>query len=1688
MSRTAGGGAMLTVALPEDQVVKLLGDHPDLDLAAVNAPRSCVVSGPAEAVTALERRLAAESVHTARLHLDAAAHSRLVDPVLPALRAAAETTVPGVPAVPLATTLTGQLLLTPPGAEHWVPHLRSVVRFSDALTTALGTGPAVVVQVGPGSGLLQLVRQHGAANVVATLPTVPGRDERRGARAALLTAAGELWTHGVRLDPDALHRPGRRRIDLPGVPFDRRRLWIDEPDDVRPGHSAMPYATTAEPDEEEPFQVPVWHRTPPVDAPPRLEGRWLVEGHPDSPLLSEVRAELAAAGARPVTLAQAAAEPSLPCAGLVLVDTHGEDHEDHEDAEDGEDGEDTDDRAHQEASADPADRVTESVLRYARLARAAAPWAGSTCLLHVSAGAHHLESGDRPIPEGAASLAVPRVLAQEFPGLRWRTLDLPAGPVRGEDVRRVCAEAGALAQGEPSGVEVAYRGGHRWVRGVTPWHPTASEQARPGGTALVIGGLGDVGMALSAHLVRNGWRVVVTGRDGLPSDPAPGTPQAERAEAVRRLRADGVELDVRAVDAADPDATAALLRNVSQQYGPLDLVVHAAGVVASAAVTPLRAVEPETVRAHARAKVSAAMALRSALRGLPDDLRPANVLLMSSATTFVGGLGLAPYAAANRFLDALAEREDAERRDSGERWISVAWDGWRIGPGGTERVVASRHSIGLRDGMRSVDRLLSLTEESRAPASLAVSPADLAGRTAGVPTVAPGRKPPGSTPRQGGSAPRGAAEEVLAALWSELLGFTVTDRDADFFALGGHSLLATRMLARLRDERGAGLRLQDLLTRPTVAALAPLIPAPGGDDEPEVPAVPTETEIRTAPKQPTGAAGEFPLTRVQHAYWVGGSGGYRLGDVPCSFHLEYDCPGLDTARYEEAWNRVIARHPMLRAVISPEGRNRVLDRVPRYRIRVQDLSALGEEERAHKLEQIRTRLVRREPRPGRWPLVDIRAARLPGDVVRLFVNVDVLVCDTASYLIWDRELCALYRDPELRLPPVRTTFAECVAALEQRAESPERARAAAYWRARIDSLPGAPALPLRAPEADARPRFGRRSARLEPDDWASLKAEAARRGLTPTAVLLAAYGDALADWSGQDRFALTLTLFDRPSDLPGADEAVGDFTSLMLHTVDRSNDTSFADAATRAQRSLFEDLDHREFSALELLAEKSTRTGRTESVPVVFTSALGLSGPLGGGHDLDWAGTAVYGVSSTPQTWLDHQVLEQHGALLLQWDVLESELPADEADRAFASYVARIRRLAQGRAAWEAGTRRTAGADPGGRQAPATPEPRAATRPPRRQPSGPAFLNSPDDLAPRQATFAPSRRPARSPTALKAWEVPPLAAPAESPSTSSTRASGRHGESTHRTPLLDGRTLPAGALDTALLLRDGNTDRPLFLVHPSGGDVLCYGELARLLTDGRRVVALADPELTGGTAAEDIAGMADQYLAALRPYQANGPYLLGGWSMGGTLAHAMACELARRGERTDLLLMIDSNVPDRITPLGGAGPDEDAAIAAVRYLRSLEAFLDMDLGLGQDEADRLLRTPSSAARSVVAARLREAGLVGPRETAEVRLGVFERHLRALGDHRAGRLADPGTRLLLFRATQPSPSNAGVGMGVDDAPDLACLGWRPHVSGPVDDVAVDGHHYSLLTGPAAARIAALTDRALAAVSAGPLRKR
>ena len=168
-------------------------------------------------------------------------------------------------------------------------------------------------------------------------------------------------------------------------------------------------------------------------------------------------------------------------------------------------------------------------------------------------------------------------------------------------------------------------------------------------------------------------------------------------------------------------------------------------------------------------------------------------------------------------------------------------------------------------------------------------------------------------------------------------------------------------------------------------------------------------------------------------------------------------------------------------------------------------------------------------------------------------------------------------------------------------------------------------------------------------------------GVTPSVLLLSAFSTVVAQWSKQSRFTLNLTLFNR---LPlHADVAllIGDFTSLTLLEVDVRAGGTLGDLARALQARLWEDLEHRYFGGVEVVREMNTRRGRQQAVimPVVFTSALGLAGdesPEAGTAPPGGAGTSVrteHGITQTPQTWLDHQVFEESGDVVLVWDAVE---------------------------------------------------------------------------------------------------------------------------------------------------------------------------------------------------------------------------------------------------------------------------------------------------------------------------------------------------------------------------------------------------------------------------------------------------
>lgn len=224
-------GAMLAVRAAEAQVREFLSDN--LALAAVNAPGSCVVSGPFDAIEALERRLAASAIIFKRLATSHAFHSAMMDGALRPFADFVRRLKLNAPKLRWVSNVTGTWI-TPAEAtspDYWATHVRQTVRFADGVAALVNGGARVLIEVGPGSTLAGLARQHPATGAAgaAVIATLGRAKETNSDLAAALAALGEAWTAGAKIDwRGGFYRRERRRIvPLPTYPFERKRYWIE---------------------------------------------------------------------------------------------------------------------------------------------------------------------------------------------------------------------------------------------------------------------------------------------------------------------------------------------------------------------------------------------------------------------------------------------------------------------------------------------------------------------------------------------------------------------------------------------------------------------------------------------------------------------------------------------------------------------------------------------------------------------------------------------------------------------------------------------------------------------------------------------------------------------------------------------------------------------------------------------------------------------------------------------------------------------------------------------------------------------------------------------------------------------------------------------------------------------------------------------------------------------------------------------------------------------------------------------------------------------------------------------------------------------------------------------------------------------------------------------------------------------
>ncbi|MEP6633282.1 MAG: aminotransferase class III-fold pyridoxal phosphate-dependent enzyme, partial [Luteimonas sp.] len=222
------GGGMLSVRLPIDALRAKLPD--ELSIAAENAPGTCVVSGPHDAIARFQSQCETDGVACRALRTSHAFHSAMMDDVVAPFRSEVDAVPRFAPRLPIVSTVTGDWLdaatATSPG--YWARHLREPVRFAGALGRALESPAHVLLEVGPRATLSTLARQHSAlqqqhGTAVPTLRESPMTEVND-----IRSAAGQLWSRGVAIDIAQFdRRQTRTRVLLPTYPFERQRYWVD---------------------------------------------------------------------------------------------------------------------------------------------------------------------------------------------------------------------------------------------------------------------------------------------------------------------------------------------------------------------------------------------------------------------------------------------------------------------------------------------------------------------------------------------------------------------------------------------------------------------------------------------------------------------------------------------------------------------------------------------------------------------------------------------------------------------------------------------------------------------------------------------------------------------------------------------------------------------------------------------------------------------------------------------------------------------------------------------------------------------------------------------------------------------------------------------------------------------------------------------------------------------------------------------------------------------------------------------------------------------------------------------------------------------------------------------------------------------------------------------------------------------
>ncbi|MDF1739620.1 MAG: amino acid adenylation domain-containing protein [Verrucomicrobiales bacterium] len=837
LMQSVAPGKMVAIRSTPAETASLLSEFPGLDPAAYNSPSLTIISGSNAAVDSFAAEMETRKIWCKPLHTSHAFHSRSMEPILAEFEAAVAGLKLSAPEIPYPSNLTGNWISDDEATSpaYYAAQLRSPVRFVDGISAVTNAFEekaerALFLELGPGKALNTSVSEIIAGTDHEVISTLPGANERIASDRFALSALGQAWTKGQRIDWNRINpATGRKRVSLPTYQFDEKHFRSP-----RENSKGLQSANAQEGNTL--LHVPVWKQVhlPPTRQQDTPENSvWLCFGH--GKRITSWEHRLLPDTATAIRIQSGTTYRQLSDTGYVVRPGKQEDFD--KLIEDILSNHETPGGVLHSWTANQLTATTTNEF-----------WNtnenGSVSLFWIakSLGGIPLENaiplnvittglmGETLSPESHSLPGSISVIQREFPKLATKVIDLPAGEKWSRET--LASVAGRITEVEHYPA-LARRHDNWWKTVFEPLAETRADHKplrtiESGGVYIFTGGLGGLALTIAKDIAgrAENLEIVLINRSSLPPrnqwDEVESPRDRQRIESLREIESLGTGVHLYTADVSNTKAFTETLEAVVADHGAnLKGFFHTAGINRDS-VLSLKT--EDGLREVFASKALAALTLLEFVRGrkLPLDF----IALFSSVSAELGYYGGSDYAAANGYLEGLAARYTQE----GLPVLAINWALWRnIGMGaGLNAAEAKTSGLGI-DAMAH-----SLLPAEGASAMLEVLQKSPSPRTAAFRGNFEKRREESIEERRastGGTKDRnpGASNSkrlshaeitaTMLSLWKSSLKCEELGLDDNYFEHGGDSLAAISLIAGIEEAFGESIPMSYLISGPTVSAL-----------------------------------------------------------------------------------------------------------------------------------------------------------------------------------------------------------------------------------------------------------------------------------------------------------------------------------------------------------------------------------------------------------------------------------------------------------------------------------------------------------------------------------------------------------------------------------------------------------------------------------------------------------------------------------------------------------------------------------------------------------------------------------------------------------------------------------------------------------------------------------------------------